>query len=276
MTDPPIAPAAGHEPAGRDRADGWARTRPVGILCALAEELAHLEGELTNGRTETIADGRFLSGVLDGRAIVLAEAGIGKVSAAVVATLLADRFGCRALVVSGVAGGLDPTLAVGDVVVATRLIQHDFGYITDDGVGTFQPGEMPLPGRAAAFGFRLAPDIEPRVRGAVGGMQLPPVRVGSGGDSRIPEVRFGTIVTGDRFVSSERVRAELQAGFGALAVEMEGSAVAQVAARFGLPVVVVRALSDLAGHDSGLDFAAFASDAAAGAALLVRAILRVI
>jgi adenosylhomocysteine nucleosidase len=75
---------------------------------------------------------------------------------------------------------------------------------------------------------------------------------------RTPSVHFGPVVTGDCFINSERTRRRLHETYGALAAEMEGAAVAQVAERFGgLPFINVRCLSDLAGSDSHVDFAAF-------------------
>ena len=91
-----------------------------------------------------------------------------------------------------------------------------------------------------------------------------------GAGRRTPAVRFGTILTGDSFVNSERTRQRLHATFQAQAAEMEGGAVAQVASRWGddIPVVNVRCLSDLAGAESHLDFRAFLPVAARYASLV--------
>jgi adenosylhomocysteine nucleosidase len=95
----------------------------------------------------------------------------------------------------------------------------------------------------------------------------------AGGQARQPQVRFGTVLTGDTFVNCTATRARLFAAFAGQAVEMEGAAVAAVAERFAIPWVVVRALSDLAGADSHVDFPAFLSETAAVAAAIVRRIL---
>ena len=99
--------------------------RSIGLISAIAEETAILRARLEAGAAETHAGVRFQPGRLDGLSVVLVETGIGKVNAALVATVLAERFGVGALLFSGVAGGLDPSLGVGDVVLADRLIQHD-------------------------------------------------------------------------------------------------------------------------------------------------------
>ena len=80
----------------------------IGLICALPQEHAHLLTAMTAVATSEIAGVEFSLGELDGHRVVLSHAGMGKVNAALVATLLADRFGCRALAFSGVAGGLDP------------------------------------------------------------------------------------------------------------------------------------------------------------------------
>ena len=77
--------------------------------------------------TSTIAGFRFRHGRIDGHPVILAEAGVGKVASALVSSLLLDRFDCAALIFSGVAGRLDEELAIGDIVIADELIQHDYG-----------------------------------------------------------------------------------------------------------------------------------------------------
>lgn len=90
----------------------------IGLICALPEELAHLRASLVIADTAYVADLRFDEGTLDGHPVVLVGAGMGKVNAAIVTTLLVDRFGCRVIVFSGVAGALDPAMDIGDVVIA--------------------------------------------------------------------------------------------------------------------------------------------------------------
>src|SRR5262245_29553855 len=98
-------------------------TGPLGILTAIPEELAHLDEAA--GATERIGELAFTRGLIAGRDAVFVECGAGKVNAAIAATLLLTRYGCRALLFCGVAGGIDPAFGVGDVVIATRNLQHD-------------------------------------------------------------------------------------------------------------------------------------------------------
>lgn len=245
--------------------------QPLGLICAIPEEMAALAGHFSEGTREEIAGFRFITGHLDGRSTVLVEAGIGKVNAAVVATVLLHRFTARGLLFSGVAGGLDPDLQVGDVVIADRLIQHDYGALTAGRLKPYQPGVPPLPGFDDRFGYGLDPALRAKVAAVLAGLDLSPLP----GTARQPAWGFGTVLTGDHFLNCATTRADLAARFQAQAVEMEGAALAQVAEKFGVPLVVVRALSDLAGADSHLDFPSFARNAAANAALIIRRIIQI-
>jgi adenosylhomocysteine nucleosidase len=232
---------------------------PVGILCALPQEQDLLVQALGGPPPLPGAGLEARPGRLDGREVVVAAAGVGKVRAAAAATLLVERLGCRALVLSGVAGGLGETLAIGDLVVADRVIDIDYGRVTDAGRIIYQPGTLPIPEVKPDPGYALKPETATRLGELI---------VSSG-----LEATLGTIVTGDAFLASPRVRDELAAEWSAVAIEMEGSAVCGVAERFGVPWLVVRALSDRAGEESVGDFAAFVSSAAASSARLVRELL---
>jgi len=243
---------------------------PMGVLCALPEELRLFRADVAHARAETHGGVEVVLGTLDGIPVAMAETGIGKVNAAATATLLCDRYGCDRLLLSGVAGALDPSLSIGDVVVGTRIVQHDYGRLTDDGFTAYRPGDVPFPGATDRVGWPLGDEVTARVREALGEEPLPGVRARDGGARHVPTIHFGTILTGDAFVAGDRVRRDLLAQYGALVVEMEGGAVVQVAQRYGARWLVVRAVSDLAGHDGAIDFAIFLDDAAHTAATLLR------
>lgn len=250
-------------------------TSPLGILSAIPEELKHLEDRQEG--SEAVAGLLFHRGRIEGLPAVFVETGIGKVNAATTAALLAERFKCRALVFCGVAGGLDPALGVGDVVIGTRLVQHDYGALVGGRLTVYQPGVPPLPGFDTAHGYDMPGALREKLRAALGGIALPTVDAAVTGDAaRQAVLHFGTIVSGDTFINDDGERRRLHESFGALAVEMEGAAVAQVAERFALPWLVVRCLSDLAGADSHLNFPAFLPLAAKAAALVLRQAVKVI
>jgi adenosylhomocysteine nucleosidase len=228
----------------------------LGVLSAMPEEISHFADD-SGGRT-VLGGLSYLHGHIAGREAVFVETGMGKVNAAMAAALMLDRFGCGALMFCGVAGGLDPALGVGDVVIATRNIQHDYGAEQEAGFKTYQPGAPPLPGLDDTHGYDLPASLVERLRAAVWGLLLEPLAAAVGVGVRTPSIHFGPVVTGDCFINSERTRRRLHETYGALAAEMEGGAVAQVAERFGgLPFINVRCLSDLASSDSHVDFAAF-------------------
>ena len=236
--------------------------RLLGVISALPEELAHLSDR--PGQVEEIGGLGFWRGEIAGRPAVFVESGAGKVNAGVATALLLERFGCRALLLCGAAGGLDPALGVGDIVVGTRNTQHDFGLHREDGFLAIQPGSRPSLGQVWTPGYAVPEEVVARLRAALQGFALERLPAALDADRRQPALHFGPIVTGDCFVNAEPLRRRLQAELGGLAVEMEGGAVAQVAARWGadIPVVNVRCLSDLAGRDSDLDFRAFLAVAA--------------
>jgi adenosylhomocysteine nucleosidase len=249
---------------------------PIALVSAIAEEFAEF-ADLAIEREVSLAGFLFRVGTLGGCSVVAVESGIGKVHAALVATLLFQGFGCRALVFSGVAGGLDPALAIGDVVVADRLVVHDYGALVAGRIRPYQPGVPPLPGVPDDHGYALDPALAARLHRALDGIVLPVLPApATGAAPRQPRLVFGTVLTGDSFLNCGATRERLHRDFGGLAVEMEGGALAAVAERFCRPAVVIRALSDLAGTDSHADFPAFARAAAKASAAVVRRVLGVV
>ena len=235
---------------------------PIGLICAIPQELDHLSALLVDADALEVAHTKFVTGTLDGYPVVVVGSGMGKVNSALVATVLADRFRCSAIVFSGVAGGLDPSLSVGDVVIADRVIQHDAGLIENDRLQTYQAGHVPFINPTDRLGYRVD---ETLLANAVERLS-----------DFTPAVRFGTVLSGDQYLHSDATRERLHAEFGGLAVEMEGGAVAQVAESFGVPWLVIRALSDLAGHDSRFDFLAFVDQVAALSVAILRRLLPVL
>ncbi|MEI8332845.1 MAG: 5'-methylthioadenosine/adenosylhomocysteine nucleosidase [Chloroflexota bacterium] len=249
---------------------------PIGILCALPEELRLYRDEIDRAASALHGGMEVVQGTLDGRRVVLVESGMGKVNSASAATVLIEHYGCDRLLLSGVAGALDPALSIGDVVVGTRVVQYDYGRVTDDGPTAFQPGAMPVAGTSDRVGWPLRADLLAHVQEALKGDPLPGIRARSGDTPHVPIVRFGPIATGDVFVASERLRQDLLARFDALAVDMESGAMVQVAERYGAGWLVVRAVSDLAGREGMVDFSVFLDDAAHTAAALVRRLVPIL
>jgi adenosylhomocysteine nucleosidase len=249
--------------------------RPLGILSAMPEEMTSLGGALDPAHDVTIAGFRFRHGRIDGHPVILAEAGVGKVAAGLVSSLLLDHFNCGALIFSGVAGRLDEDLAIGDIVIGDELIQHDYGALTGDRMTAYRPGVPPIGPSREQPGFRLEPRLRQAIAEVIADLRLPAFTA-AGEGTRAARVRLGRILTGDQFINSAAIRDRLISEFKGQAVEMEGAALAQVCERFGAPCVVVRCLSDRAGEDSHIDFAAFLPEAAHLAAIVVRRLIPVV
>ena len=237
---------------------------PIGLICAIPQELAHLRAILTDARSTEAAHTVFHTGTIDGHDVVLAGSGMGKVNAAVVTTLLADRFSCRTIVFTGVAGGLDPRLAIGDIVVADFLIQHDAGVLENEQVRTYQPGYVPVINPTDRLGYPVDPELLDRVKQRLAGVLV------------AGQIVYGTVLSGDQYLNCEITRNRLLNELGGQAIEMEGGAVAQVCEAFGIPWLVIRALSDLAGGNALFDFTAFVDQAAESSATILRRLLPVL
>jgi adenosylhomocysteine nucleosidase len=206
------------------------------------EELRALLPLLDDRHTVRLAGREFHHGLIHGQPVVLALSGIGKVAAATTAVLLMHAFDARQLVFTGVAGGLAAGVDVGDVVVARQLLQHDM-----DASPLFPRFEVPLTGRS-----RFAADADLADALAAATLRSPGARL-----------HRGLIVSGDRFIASAADSAALRALLpDALAVEMEGAAVAQACADFGRPFAVVRTISDRADDAAHIDFARFIEEVA--------------
>ena len=223
----------------------------IGIIAAMDEELERLL-ERTDEREREEAFGcTFITGTLAGRDVVLVRSGIGKVNAAVAATLLIERFTCTHVLMTGVAGSARADISIGDIVIATELVQHDvdataFGYAA---------GQLP------GMPERYATD-EPLRSIAVGEAR----RLGA-------RVHEGVIATGDEFVSDPPTLRAITDAFDASAVEMESAAVGQVCSLANVPLLVVRAISDTADSNAATDFEAFLATSAPLAAALIEAVV---
>ena len=210
---------------------------PLGIVSAMSVELNALVEKTKITRTEEIAGNTFYEGVLNGVDVVLVKAGIGKVLAASCAETLIDTYHVGGIVFTGIAGGVGDEVNVMDMVVATELVQHDYGTETNDGfvwngeAGSDQKtGMIPVDGTLSKIAYDAACDVL--------------------GETKVHQ---GVIATGDQFISSESYVKELQTKFNALACEMEGASVARVADQFGVPCAVIRCMSDKAdglAHDT--------------------------
>jgi adenosylhomocysteine nucleosidase len=226
-------------------------------MAAMPQEIAAILPHLQSVRVQTLAGRAFHHGTWHGQPVVAVLSGIGKVAAATTATLLCTSLAADHLVFTGVAGGLGADVAVGDVVLGTRFVQHDM-----DASPLFPRFELPGRGRAAldsdvALTQELARALDALHAHSEVWQSVQASGFVREGGSRL---HHGLILSGDRFVGDAGLSQHLVSALpGALAVEMEGAAVAQVCHDLGVPFAVMRAISDRADAQAHVDFNAFLS-----------------
>ena len=245
-------------------------TRITAVLSAMTLEIEAIGQELTDKKEMTIQGIRFTTGSLKDKRVVLAHSGIGKVNAAMTATLLVEQFQPTHILFTGIAGGLNPDLRPGDVVIGARIAHHDYGEYTPGGFRV-SPTVNPFTGKPNPLFFAADADLLGAAEKAAADLKLAPVTTGNG--ERTPRVVTGVIVTGDAFVASPVKKEALRKEFQADATEMEGAAVVQVCGQLCVPCLVLRSLSDDAGAKAKEDVRLFEKTAAQNSALLVAAIV---
>ena len=222
---------------------------PVAILSALSQEQDGLLAQLQGAEQVRHAGRDFWCGRLLGQSVVLALSRVGKVAAATTAAALIERFAVRAIVFTGVAGGLGPGVRVGDLVVGAGYVQHDM-----DASPLFPRYQVPLTHTTVFPADALLLDaLQQACTQAMAQRDYAHQRV---------QVHRGLIASGDRFVNhADDVALLLQGlatqGLQPLAVEMEGAAVAQTCADYGVPFAAVRTISDRADGSAHIDFLQF-------------------
>ncbi|QDT39110.1 5'-methylthioadenosine/adenosylhomocysteine nucleosidase [Stratiformator vulcanicus] len=241
---------------------------PVAILGAMDVEVDGLIGAIDDRQTREILGLKFHEGVLEGTPVVVARGGVGKVNAAMVTTLLIEHFRPEVIVFTGVAGAVNPELRPGDIVIGKSALHHDFGTHSDEAFvrdatrnpvdGKLNPVQLPAPQEVLAAMLEAAETVQFRSV-----------------DSRMPQFRTGIVGTGDVFLMAKEPRRELRKTLGIDVVEMEGAAAAQVGHQLGVPVIIIRAISDRADKNAQLDFRRFAAAAAANNIRLVRSFLKI-
>ncbi|WP_034757393.1 5'-methylthioadenosine/S-adenosylhomocysteine nucleosidase [Rossellomorea vietnamensis] len=226
----------------------------IAIIGAMEEEVALLRENISNPKVETIAGCEYTSGTMHDKEVILLRSGIGKVNAAMSTAVLLQHFKPDYIINTGSAGGFDPSLNVGDVVISTEVRHHDvdvtaFGY---------EYGQVPqLP---AAF---------------TADENLKQTAINSVKELGDAQVVSGLIATGDSFMNDPvRVDAIRDKFTDLQAVEMEAAAIAQVAHQFHVPFVIIRSLSDIAGKESDVSFDQYLEKAALHSAKMVMNIVK--
>lgn len=226
----------------------------IGIIGAMNEEVIELKAVMENIQSESIGNLEFFKGKLFGKDVVLVEGGIGKVNAAICATLMINHFDVEKVLFTGVAGGTNPDINIGDIVIGVDQIEHDFN-CTAFG---YELGQIP---RMDTYIFKSDEELVNL------GYAVAVEKFGEG------MVRKGRIVSGDEFVASVEKIEWLRETFDADCTEMEGAAVAHVCHTFKMPYLIIRAISDKANHDAKVDYPEFVKLAAKNSKTIIEGIL---
>lgn len=226
----------------------------IGIIAAMNVEMDSLRSYMKDTVEETVGGIRFVRGTLEGKEVVTAVCGIGKVFAAMCAQTMILRYQPEAIVNTGVAGALTDALDIGSIAVSSAVVQHDMDTSPlGDPIGLISgPNIVEIPADA-----RLAEAL----CACAGAMDV--------------RTQCGVIASGDQFVASAERKAFIVEHFGAIACEMEGAAIGQVCYANRVPFCVLRAISDSADGSSHMDYPTFVKMAAEQSVRLMRRFLSV-
>ncbi|MCJ1763455.1 5'-methylthioadenosine/adenosylhomocysteine nucleosidase [Mammaliicoccus sciuri] len=224
----------------------------IGIIGAMEEEVEILKSSIENRETIQIAHVIFYKGNIEDKQVVLAQSGIGKVNAAITATLLINEFKPDLIINTGSAGSVDSELNIGDIIISNKVYYHDVN--------------------ATAFGYKLG--------------QVPSMPEVYETDKELIDLAkssieqldlngiVGEVATGDSFIGSIDQRKVIKSNFPtANVVEMEAGAIAQTCYQYNVPIIVTRAVSDLADKESDVTFEEFLKVACVNSSKIVKLLL---
>ncbi len=207
----------------------------IAVMCAMREELGPILKQVKVKETIEYANNKYYLATFQNKKLVLAYSKIGKVNAAMTATVLIEKFNADIVLFSGVAGAIDKDLKIGDLIIATKTLQHD----VDLTVFGYKPGFIP----ESQIYFDCDKELN-RIAKTVS------KKLGI-------NVKKGIVASGDQFIHSREKKEWIAKTFAASAIEMEGGAVGCVCWNMKIPFFMLRAVSDSAEEGAGVDFDEF-------------------
>lgn len=216
----------------------------LAVMGAMEEEIEPLLEYFNDVKVTEFAKNKYYEVTYNGLEIVIAYSKIGKVFASLTASTMIEKFGCDTLLFSGVAGGINPELKIGDLIIADKLCQHDLD------ITAFGHPHGYVPGGAVFVETSKELNSVAKEVARENGLK----------------VIEGTIATGDQFVHSTERKEFIETTFKADALEMEGASVAVVCDALNVPCFILRAISDTADMDAGFDFDEFLKSSAKNSA----------
>lgn len=227
----------------------------IALIGAMDSEIELLKKDIKNIKSEKIGEIEYFQGKLEGKDIVLLKTGVGKVNAAIGANTVIREYKVDKIIFTGVAGAIDNSLNIADIVVSEDLVQHDVDLTAFGRPAGLIPGQETVEFKADEKLKKVAYDSAVKVLGK-------------------DKVKIGRIATGDQFIASKDKVNWIGKTFNASAVEMEGAVVAQVAKTYGVPFVVLRAMSDKADGSATMVYEEFEILAADNSAKIVKEMLK--
>lgn len=223
----------------------------IGIIGAMQEEVEQITAVMEIEKEETKAGMTFKAGRLSGKDVVIVVSGIGKVNAAICTQILVDDFNVDYVINTGIAGSLDASIDIGDIVISSDVLHHDvdatnFGY---------ELGQVP---RMDTLSFKADKRLIDIAKAAC--------------EKVIPEIgtHIGRVVSGDQFISDKATKERIIADFGGFCTEMEGASIAHTAYLNNVPFVILRAISDKADDSATMDYPTFEKQAIANGVKLIK------
>ncbi|MCE0495558.1 5'-methylthioadenosine/adenosylhomocysteine nucleosidase [Vibrio salinus] len=227
----------------------------IAIIGAMDVEIEALVPQLKNKEDVTIANHKFYQGELAGKPVVITKSGVGKVNTAITATLLATKYDLKDIIFTGIAGACSPEVEPMDVVISTALVQHDVDLTAFNRPKGLLPGYTSrefLPGKALLKkAYQASISVLPNNK-----------------------VHEGIIASGDQFIASKQKVSDIHKEFNAMAVEMEGAALGQVAQKFKIPYIVIRTISDKADGSAEVTYSELKKATADNSAKITLALLK--
>jgi adenosylhomocysteine/aminodeoxyfutalosine nucleosidase len=212
----------------------------IGIIGAMVEEIQPILDHLKDYKIVEEAENKFYLATYKNHELIIVYSKIGKVFSSLTATTLVLKFGVEKILFSGVAGGINPNLKIGDLIFASKLAQHDLDITAFGHPHGFVP-------EGSVF-IETSKELNEIAKEVAKDLEI--------------DLLEGVIATGDQFVANNERKEWIQRTFNADALEMEGASVAVVAKTFDIPFFVLRSISDTADTDAGFDFDKFLESSA--------------
>lgn len=228
--------------------------RMIGIIGAMEEEVAAVISHMEIEKKEERASMVFCQGRLCGQQVVVVKSGIGKVNAGICAQILVDRFGADLLINTGVAGSLEASIDIGDIVISTDALHHDM----DTTAFGDAAGQVP---RMDTLAFPADEQLIQKAKSA--------------NEKANPDIKTftGRVASGDQFISDAETKARIVGLFSPLCVEMEGAGIAQAAYLNKVSYVIIRVISDKADNSAQMNYSEFEKQAIVHTVRLVEQLL---